>query len=324
MPRVSLKTWNCFGAAQTIRAFLFSKEPPDPRRFELRAIREQVESVDIVCLQELFVPRAEGFFDRLAHPFKHRVPNGSTLWPLTFGGSGLGIASRFPIVTQTFRTFSPPSVLSERFARKGLLHARIALPGDGAPQLDVITTHMQSGYDVAAERVRERQIRELRAFADQVGAVDRPLIVCGDLNIDGLLGARDREYATLAQALSGFEDVGASDDRPTFHPHPDVNPLAHRFEAGSPKQRIDYVFYRPAVTDMLRVQGSRLALDAPFHEEGAAVTFASDHFAIRVDLEVAESISERASLSKSELLSVAIADQPPAGTPLMQTPTPKP
>jgi endonuclease/exonuclease/phosphatase family metal-dependent hydrolase len=295
MRRVSLKTWNCFGATQTALAFLFSKEPPDPHRFEAPDLRARVEAVDILCVQELFVPRAEAFFDRLAHDHKHRVPNGSTLWPLTFGGSGLGIASRFPIVERMSRAYSPPSVSAERFARKGVLHARLSVPGDPPALLDVITTHMQSGYDGAAVAVRSRQVRELRALVDEVGSQDRPMIVCGDLNIDGLKSSRGvgREYDKLKEVLHDFEDIGEIDDRATFHPHPEVNPLAHRFEADGPRQRIDYVFVRHASAVPIRVVRSELALDGPLEGPEHGATFPSDHFAIRVELELDGEVAPR-------------------------------
>jgi endonuclease/exonuclease/phosphatase family metal-dependent hydrolase len=300
MRRFTLKTWNCFGAAQTAAAFLFSKEPPDPHRFRVPELKRIVEGVDVVCMQELFVPSAESFFDALNHDHKLRDHNTSTWWPLTFGGSGLGIASRFPIVEQAIIPFSRPHVSSERFARKGVLHARLRVPGELPVEVDIITTHMQSGYDAKARAVRARQLGELGALAERVASSDRPVVVCGDMNIDGLSDARrDSEYRGLVDALPGFVDVGAEADQATFHPHPDVNPLAHRFEANGIRQRIDYVFFRGPDSAAMRVLGSTLRLQTALETSTAGVTFASDHFALEVTFEVGDS----------------------QGAPVMQTPT---
>lgn len=282
MRRFSLKTWNCFGAVQDAKSFLISKEPADPHRFTSEALRRAVEGIDIVCMQELFVRRAEAFFDGLTHDHKVRDTNSSTLWPLTFGGSGLGIASRFPIVDRALVSFSRPSVSAERFARKGLLHARVQVGDDEPLEVDVVTTHMQSGYDAKARAVRARQVRELRDLVDRVGAPDRPVVVCGDMNIDGSTGTRgEGEYRVLAEALHDFVDVGADDDRATFHPHPDVNPLAHRFEPG-PRQRIDYVFYRAPRGVGMEVLASAVRFEDALPDSGRLGTFASDHFALEV------------------------------------------
>ncbi len=278
-----LKTWNCFGTAQSALAFLRWRGVPDSHRFELPEVKQAVLEADIVCLQELFMSEAEAFFDRLDHGHKARVDNRSTLFPLTFGGSGLGIASRFPIVSQTVRSFSRPQVGTERFARKGVLHARLDV---GDTHLDVVTTHLQSGYTPKARQVRARQLREIANVVEELGSADRPFIVCGDLNIDGLSDALAAdelagEYQALRAALPAFEDLGAEGDAATFHPHPEINELAHRFEAHGPRQRIDYVLFRPSKAHELRAEGCEIALHEPFFPEGRPRTFASDHFALR-------------------------------------------
>ncbi|MBK6513995.1 MAG: endonuclease/exonuclease/phosphatase family protein [Polyangiaceae bacterium] len=124
-----LKTWNCFGAAQSLSAFVRWEGAPDGHRFSLREVETAAERADILCLQELFLSEAERFFDRLPHEHKVRDTNGSTWWPLTFGGSGLGIASRLPIVASRIQPFGRPQSGAERFARKGMLHARSRSPG---------------------------------------------------------------------------------------------------------------------------------------------------------------------------------------------------
>ncbi|MBI4955344.1 MAG: endonuclease/exonuclease/phosphatase family protein [Myxococcales bacterium] len=285
--RFIVSTWNCFGAAQTARAWLRWKGSPDAHRFTIPEVVRAVERPDILCMQEIYVSDAELFFDRLSHDHKTRDPNHSTLWPLTFGGSGLGLASRFEIATERVHAFSRPQLGTERFGRKGMLHARLRMPAADGAELDLVTTHMQSGYGRRPERVRGRQLAELRRLVDEVGSPERAFIVCGDLNIDGLSHARAAgEYAALAAALSDFVDLGAPEDRPTFHPDPVVNPLAHRYEKGSPHQRIDYVFFRAPATRLVRAEGCRRVLDQPFHHAERGPTFASDHFALEATFEV--------------------------------------
>jgi endonuclease/exonuclease/phosphatase family metal-dependent hydrolase len=284
--KLVLKTWNCFGAAQSVAAFLRWRGAPDTHRFGLAELSSSMHEVDILCVQELFLSEAERFFDALPHAHRFRDTNAAQLWPLTFGGSGLGIASHRPILETSVRPFARPHVGVERFARKGMLHARIALDEEADLFADVVTTHMQSGYGVAAGRVRARQIVALAGLVDEVGSPDRPFIVCGDLNIDGLSPARaEGEYARLRDALGTFEDLGADADHATFHPHPEVNELAHRFEATGPRQRIDYVFFRPARSCGLVATECALAFREPFLVPDRGRTFASDHFAVRVVFE---------------------------------------
>lgn len=279
MGELTIQTWNCFGAAQTLRSALASRGVVDAHRLSHPELKRTVAEADIVCVQELYLGDAEAFFDGLEQPHKTRDDNRSTFWPLTVGGSGLGVASRLPIRSRALRPFSRPHVGSERLARKGLLHVRIEA---GAADIDVITTHMQSGYDDKARSVRERQLGELRSMVDELGASDRAFVVCGDFNICGL-SQQGREYTALARTLDDFVDLGAAEDAPTYHPHPELNSLAHRFEAKSPAQRVDYVFFRAARDAGPRPVSCQITLSKRLDGHGPS-TFASDHFGLRATL----------------------------------------
>lgn len=274
-----LKTWNCFGAAQDARAFMRWRGIPDAHRLEHPDVLSTVGAADVLCLQEVFLSEAESFFDALEHEHKTRDHNGNTYWPLTFGGSGLALASRFRIVAQCTRTFRGPTAGAERFARKGMLHARLRIADE--VEVDVLTTHFQSGYNPRARTIRAAQLRELHALVEEVGSPERSFIVCGDLNIDGRVQVRDGEYLALRDALPDFADLGADEDHVTFHPHQEINALAHRFENGSPPQRIDYVLFRPARAGDIEPQACELVLHDPLQAE-TGITFASDHFGLRV------------------------------------------
>jgi endonuclease/exonuclease/phosphatase family metal-dependent hydrolase len=144
-----------------------------------------------------------------------------------------------------------------------------------------VTTHLQSGYGPSAASVRARQLIELRELVDAAGSPERPFVICGDLNICGLSESRVAgEYQRIRDRLHDFEDLGGDDDLPTFHPDPEVNALAHRFEADSPRQRLDYVLFRPDRNASISAERCELVLTAILEGHGPP-TWASDHFALR-------------------------------------------
>ncbi len=274
-------TWNGFGAGQSVGAFFRWKGVADPHRFEHPGLLEAVRGVDVLCVQEIFLSEAESFFERLPHPHKIRDHNRTRWYPLSFTGSGLGVASRLPFVRRGMREFGPPHKGPDRFARKGMLHVRVRVNGD--VDLDVISCHLQAGLGRRASVIRRAQLAELRRFVDEVRHPAGAVVVCGDLNVDGSAAGGRQEYGELARALDGFEDLGAETDRTTFHPHPEINPLAHRFYASERPQRLDYVLFRRNEAPLEIVDVAR-ALDGPLEplHAGQRRTFASDHFALRV------------------------------------------
>jgi endonuclease/exonuclease/phosphatase family metal-dependent hydrolase len=281
----SIVSWNCFGAAQNPVALLRWKGAPRAHRFRHPWLRSALSAEDIVCVQELFVSDAEELFEALPLAHQVRDHNLTRWWPLTVGGSGLGVASRHPITTTSMRAYSRPHAGFERFARKGMLHARVMV---GGAELDVVTTHLQSGEGEAERRVRERHLRELRALVDELGDDGRAVVLCGDFNINGRAAARGAEYVQLTTMFPDFEDLGARDDSITYHPHPLHNGLAHDYDQGAPEQRIDYVLFRPPARGR-SVEATHLErfldgeMDA-FGEHDA--THASDHFALRLRVRV--------------------------------------
>ncbi|MFO0612829.1 MAG: endonuclease/exonuclease/phosphatase family protein [Polyangiaceae bacterium] len=276
-PEFTLQTWNCFGAAQGPISFLAWRGAPDSHRFDHPELHAHVHEADILCVQELYLGDAEDFFDRLEHGHKTRDPNTNTWSPFTVAGSGLGVAARFPIVARDLRPFGQPQILSERFARKGVLLVRLETH---AGQVDLLTTHMQSGYSPKAQEIRAHQLQKVRRAIDEFGSPDRPFIVTGDFNICGLAPKRTGEYAALERVLGDFRDLGADADHVTFHPDPRVNSLAHRFEPRSPAQRVDYVMFRPDRSHRVEAVSTERVLERQLVGHGRE-TFASDHFGLR-------------------------------------------
>lgn len=274
---LTLATWNCFGQGQGLDAVTATRAPYRERLRD-RALLAALDEPDVTCIQEVMSKDAETFFDGLG-AVRVRDPNGAQLRSGTLRGSGLGVASRLPFASARIAPFTTRSIGWDRLARKGTLHVRVQL---GGAEVDVLTGHLQAGYDAASSRVREAQIEELGRRVEALGSEDRAFVVAGDFNVCGLEGGKD-DYAALRRALPGFDDLGARDDLPTFDPHPERNALAHAIEPNARSQRIDYLFLRvPRRGPRVRARSVTRILDRPLRER----TFASDHFGLAATLEV--------------------------------------
>ncbi|MGZ3421191.1 MAG: endonuclease/exonuclease/phosphatase family protein [Polyangiales bacterium] len=272
MASLSIATWNCFGMGQGVVDAITANRAPFGERLQHEEVHSTLAVPDVVCIQEVLSKDAETFFDTLG-VVRVRDHNKSHFSSATLRGSGLGIAARVPIATFNIEAFGGKSSGWDRLARKGTLYARLKVHG---VEVDVLTGHLQSGYDVTSCRVRSRQIEELARRVAQLGSEGRPFVVAGDFNVCGLAGGSE-EYEALRRALPGFEDLGAAEDLPTFDPHPERNSLAHGVEPDSKPQRIDYLFVRGA-----RACNVSRIFDRPFGEK----TFASDHFGLAATLDI--------------------------------------
>jgi len=277
----SVLTFNAFGTARGVVSFLRWRGIEDAERLLHPLLRELVESTTIACFQEIFLTEAQEFFASLSHGERHVDSNATEFRPLTFGGSGLAIASHLPRVDGRVERYAPPHTHAERFARKGMMHARLSVGDESAARLvDVVTTHLQAGHDAAAKRVRARQLKSLGEFVGSVRSDERGCIVCGDFNVDAL-AADATEYRALCDALSGFVDLGAEENAPTFAPRAEMNALAHRFDSHEPVQRIDGVFFRAPVDGSIVAERVERVLDTPLDATRTPPLFASDHFGVR-------------------------------------------
>lgn len=280
MPELRVVSWNCFGTGQGLGDVVFDRAP-EPHRLRHRSVIGTCASTDVLCLQEVFSRDAQVFLDGLGSEglaSVFRDPHKRSVRRMTVKGTGLGIGSRWSHQVTNVHYFTR-GVGWDQFARKGALHAQIACAGGMC--LDVITTHLQSGTSTRAVQARKRQLEELRGFVGRVTAPERPAVICGDFNVDGLGPARlTDEYRGLVEALPGFEDLGAQADLPTYEPGPEANALAATVSPGAGAQRIDYVFFRPAERCAfgLRVSSLDRILDRPISE--APRGFASDHFGL--------------------------------------------
>jgi endonuclease/exonuclease/phosphatase family metal-dependent hydrolase len=297
--RFRVTTWNCFGMAQDALDAVVGGKAPAGLRLQDPHVLAACTEAEVLCIQELLSRDAELLFDSTLTPGRSGVRDHNRLhfWSRTARGTGLGLGARGALSSHRLHHFSGPAVGWDRLARKGALFARVELAA--GPSLDVVTTHLQSGYEAAAADVRAAQLEQLARFVAEVGSPERPMIVAGDFNIDGLKSARSGpEYPRLRRALPGFDDTGEGSDMITFHPHPEKNSLAQLSDPGGREQRIDYVFFRPATAGSLRCVGLSLVLDEPLpttaEQNFAGVrstrAFASDHFGLSATFELGEQV----------------------------------
>jgi endonuclease/exonuclease/phosphatase family metal-dependent hydrolase len=286
-----LSTWNCFGMGQGLSAVTAVRAPWGARLRDASVLSECSEA-DILCVQELLSREAQQFFDgvgahRLVSRFRddNRVRFGGGV---TMRGCGLGIGARSALRATRIRTFPGAGVGWDRLARKGALYAQLAVAR--GVTIDVINVHLQAGRGVGAVAVRARQLSDLQAFVRSVSAPDRPCIICGDFNIDGLSRHRDgAPYQALLGAMAGFTDLGAEGDLPTIEPLPHGNELAHALDPSGASQRLDYVFWRPArgAVDW-RCTGLSRFFDRPLATgRNGKAAWASDHYGLCARFEAA-------------------------------------
>lgn len=174
----------------------------------LRELREAGEAPDVVLFQEAFSRKARAAVRSAGYPYlvwgpdakqRRELPSvrgrkGRKLFKGELGvklvGSGLAIASRYPISVHDGEPFSRRACAGfDCLSNKGGLHARIRLPGAPEP-LDIFNTHMNaqgaSGVKLRRHlRVHHAQVRELSGFINARRGADDPLILGGDFNMRG-------------------------------------------------------------------------------------------------------------------------------------------
>jgi endonuclease/exonuclease/phosphatase family metal-dependent hydrolase len=273
-----VSTLNCFGMAQASMQALLKETAHAGERFEHEQFVAECVTADVLCVQELMCVRAERFFDGLpGFADLHRDHNRFEMKTATVRGTGLGIGSRRAPLSKTVHHFARPAAGWDRFARKGALHVRVPL---GESAVDVLTVHLQAGDDPAALAIRARQVEHLRVLVEALGDAERPFVIAGDFNIQGLSKHKNGEYARLTKALEGFDDLGAADDLPTFDPR--AHPYAREFQPEGQPLRIDYIFFRPARSGAgLRFVTTERFLDRPLRPaNGKPALYASDHYGL--------------------------------------------
>lgn len=173
----------------------------------LAALRAQGLAPDVILFQEMFSGAAKqavaatGYSAIVTGPrrttrargvTKETLPGRSHIKRGEIGlhitGSGLAIASRYPIVHVDMHAYGRRSCAGiDCLANKGVVLARIAMPGVPTP-IDIYDTHMNSrGASRAPHRrnlaAHDRQSLEASAFIDRSHDDAFPLIFGGDFNM---------------------------------------------------------------------------------------------------------------------------------------------
>lgn len=184
------------------------------RGAELRQIGERLAAMrsagtgpDIVLFQEMFSSAAKSAVAASGYPAiesgprrttrafestREKLPGKSKVKRgeigVHFTGSGLAIASRFPIIHTDMRAYGTRSCAGlDCLANKGIMLARIAIPGLPTP-IDVYNTHMNSRGASKAPHERnlaahDRQALEASEFIDSTHDDAFPVIFGGDFNM---------------------------------------------------------------------------------------------------------------------------------------------
>ena len=112
------------GVFDAITAF----RAPEPARLRHDDVHAACADASVLCVQELLSRDAQAFFDRVGRDTfvaRFRDHNRPSFRPAAMRGSGLGIASRAPLLTPSVRHYLPLRTGWDKLARKGALHVRV-------------------------------------------------------------------------------------------------------------------------------------------------------------------------------------------------------
>jgi endonuclease/exonuclease/phosphatase family metal-dependent hydrolase len=195
-------------------------------------------------------------------------------------GTGLSIASRWPLAAREERDLLVTSRVDPRELAARVAVARVDVPGAG----EVLLVHHKPTFRLGFEHERELQaVRSARFVAELAGS--RPVVLAGDF--DAVPDTASIRFWHGAQSLDGvsvcyqdaWDTVRGGEPGYTFTPD---NPLvgAGNWPLVAPR-RIDYVMVGCGGTGpRLRIADCFLAFDRPV--DGV---WASDHFGVVADLE---------------------------------------
>jgi endonuclease/exonuclease/phosphatase family metal-dependent hydrolase len=173
----------------------------------LSAMRIDGTGPDVILFQEMFSGAAKGAVAASGYPAItpgpaiSTRPSGSTTEKLPgkarlkhgevgirFQGSGLAIASRYPVIASDVRAFGAKSCAGlDCLANKGIVLARMFIPGLPTP-IDLYNIHMNSRGASKAPTERhfaahDRQALEASEFIDSTHDDNYPVIFGGDFNM---------------------------------------------------------------------------------------------------------------------------------------------
>jgi endonuclease/exonuclease/phosphatase family metal-dependent hydrolase len=253
------------------------RETPDPIRIiykdgermqeVVRRINALTPIPDVVCLQEVWaVERQRELRDALllTYPYVYVVPDAGfkglfkDLRDAVANTSGLIVASRFYLRDVKFLMYTgAKKKMEDGLAKKGALAFRVRVPVSDRKAVDlrVGTTH---AFTPPAQA--QQNVEQLANLTFDGGKVEEPAddaVVLGDFNIHR---NKEAEYASLLASMRewGADDIVEAMDPGDYTDWPAGNRLTAILDGTLPtfdparKDRIDYVFFRPAAESHLR------------------------------------------------------------------------
>lgn len=260
--------------------------------YRATAIAERLAGYDVIGLCETFDNlRAEALIERLREVspqewYTVRSPERTE----RRSEGGLLLASRFPIEDSSWRRYEHSTgLLQDGLAGKGVLHARLRLAEGPTGLVDCFLTHLDS----QSANVRRQQVSELDTFMAELCAVERPIVLLGDLNIaadvpaepvGGSVPTGDREPADPESTpyhwlLSQLHSAG--------EPLVDVWSAVGQGPGGTSDalaqgggRRIDYIFLSPQRENAPALFEPHSAAVLPLLDEAVSEGSLSDHAAV--------------------------------------------
>jgi endonuclease/exonuclease/phosphatase family metal-dependent hydrolase len=181
--------------------------------YRAEAIAKKLSDYDLVAFNETFdlEPRdllLASLKSRFGESYYQSLPPPNTESKLGIG-SGLAVVSRFPIVESRYLRFGSTGgpfrnlMFADGAAAKGAIYIRIRRAETQATdEVDIYVTHLES----RDATIRSQQYRSLAQFIGKNQSASRPVLILGDLNIDGGQKAQENQGSSYHKMLNSFRE----------------------------------------------------------------------------------------------------------------------
>ncbi|MCE2788878.1 MAG: endonuclease/exonuclease/phosphatase family protein [Saprospiraceae bacterium] len=218
-------------------------------------------NASIVCLQETFHPKLRmEISNKLldTYPYHTELDCQRDVYGLVnmdcYGG--LLTLSKYPIISERFYPYplNANYSLIEKTGQKGFILTSICI---GEHMIHVVNTHLYAGYSQQAEDQRALQFEYMTEVLEDLNLLQEPVLLAGDMNIQHSSISKSPlyEYLTMGQS---WEDVQPKINSSHFTSDHVTNDFVSDNE---PRAKLDYIFYRPALTTEMELLTSYKCLD---------------------------------------------------------------